>query len=96
MYYRQAPEFIIRKSPLSGYDNSGLGDEVQGGESWVRKAFDPVSRMYKLELVYHQTVLHTEAVLTYDYTTLFNNPNTYSKLKNFENALFYYYLEDDI
>ena len=96
MYYRQAPEFIIKKSPLSGYDNSGLGDEVQGGESWVRKAFDPVSRMYKLELVYHQTVLHTEAVLTYDYTTLFNNPNTYSKLKNFENALFYYYLEDDI
>ena len=72
MYYRQAPEFTIRKSPLYGYDESGLGDEVQGGASWVRKAFDPVSRMYKLELVYHQTVLHTEEALTYDCSELFN------------------------
>lgn len=96
MYYRQAPEFIIRQSPLYGYDDSGLGDKVQCGESWVRHAYDPDSLMYKLELVYHQTVLHTEEALTYDYTTLLNNPKTYSKLKNFENALFYYYLADDI
>jgi len=89
MYYRQAPEFTIRKSPLYGYDDSGLGDEVQHGESWVRKALDPISSMYKLELVYHQTVLHTEEALTYDGSTLFNNPKTYSKLKSFDNALFY-------
>lgn len=96
MYYRQAPEFTIRKSPLYGYDDSGLGDKVQHGESWVRHAPDPDSRMYKVELVYHQTILHTEEVLTYDGSELFNNPKTYSKLKNFENALFYYYLADDI
>lgn len=94
-HYKQHPEFTIRKSPLYGYEENDLGDKVNHGESWVRHAFDPISYMYKLELMYHQTVLHTEEALTYDGTILFNNPKTYWQLKNFDGALFYYYLESD-
>ena len=95
VHYKQHPEFTIKKSPLYGYDEDGLGDKVDAGESWVRHAFDPISYMYKLELMYHQTVLHTEEVLTYDGSALFNNPRAYWTLKNFDGALFYYCLESD-
>lgn len=95
MYYTKAPEFTIKKSPLYGDDDSGLGDKVDCGESWVRTALETNSRMYKLELMYHQTVLHTEAALTYDVCELFNNPKTYFELKKID-AVFYYYLKDDM
>ena len=95
VHYKQHPEFTIRKSPLCRHDENGLGDKVDAGESWVRHALDPISYMYKLELMYHQTVLHTEEALTYDGAALFSNPRTRYKLKNVDGALFYYYMESD-
>ena len=90
-YYTLFPEFIVERSPHER-------QEVSAHESWVRSALDPTSLMFNIELRYHQTVLYTEELLGYDYsTTYFPVPYNTHELKKFgDGNVFYYYLEKEL
>lgn len=90
-YHKKFPEFTIERA-------TEHSTKVYSHESWTRCALAPESYVYEVTFKYHQTILKTEIVLSYDdwrnyYPVPYNAE--WSRLEKFGSCNFFYYYKAD-